>query len=52
MNVRFGPAGIPLSCKGRTLKDGLEDIYALELNAMEIQLVRGVGQKIDNGEVE
>ena len=48
MNVRFGPAGIPLSCKGRTLKDGLEDIYALELNAMEIQLVRGVGQKIEN----
>jgi deoxyribonuclease-4 len=50
MFVRFGPAGIPLSCKGRTLKDGLEDIYALELNAMEIQLVRGVGQKIDNAE--
>jgi deoxyribonuclease-4 len=50
MSVRFGPAGIPLSCKGRTLKDGLEDIYALELNAMEIQLVRGVGQKIENTE--
>jgi deoxyribonuclease-4 len=50
MFVRFGPAGIPLSCKGRTLKDGLEDIYALELNAMEIQLVRGVGQKIENAE--
>jgi len=50
MFIRFGPAGIPLSCKGRTLKDGLEDIYALELNAMEIQLVRGVGQKIENAE--
>ena len=50
MFVRFGPAGIPLSCKGRTLKDGLEDIYSLELNAMEIQLVRGVGQKIENAE--
>lgn len=50
MIIRFGPAGIPLSCKGRTLKDGLEDIYALELNAMEIQLVRGVGQKIENAE--
>jgi deoxyribonuclease-4 len=48
MFVRFGPAGIPLSCKGRTLKDGLEDIYALELNAMEIQLVRGVGQMVEN----
>ncbi len=50
MFIRFGPAGIPLSCKGRTLKDGLEDIYALELNALEIQLVRGVGQKIENAE--
>jgi deoxyribonuclease-4 len=28
----------------------LEDIYALELNAMEIQLVRGVGQMVDNAE--
>lgn len=42
MRIRFGPAGIPLSCKGRTLKDGIEDVHALELNAMEIQLVRAV----------
>jgi len=40
MNIRFGPAGIPLSCKGRTLKDGIEDIHALQLDAMEIQLLR------------
>lgn len=44
MRIRFGPAGIPLSCKGRTLKDGIEDVHALELNAMEIQLVRAVGE--------
>ena len=50
MNVRFGPAGLPLSCKGRTLVDGLEDIYRLELNTMEIQLVRGIGQSIDRAD--
>ncbi len=38
--IRFGPAGIPLSCKGRTLKDGIEDIHNLGLNAMEVQMVR------------
>jgi deoxyribonuclease-4 len=38
--IRFGPAGIPLSCKGRTLKDGIEDVHILGLTAMEIQLVR------------
>ena len=26
--IRFGPAGIPLSCKGRTIRDGIEDIHA------------------------
>jgi len=29
-----------LSCKGRTLKDGIEDIHTLGLNAMEVQFVR------------
>lgn len=38
--IRFGPAGIPLSCKGRTLKDGVEDVHNLGLTAMEVQLVR------------
>ncbi len=38
--IRFGPAGIPLSCKGRTLKDGIEDVHHLGLTAMEAQLVR------------
>jgi deoxyribonuclease-4 len=50
MKIRFGPAGLPLSCKGRTLIDGLEDIYRLELNSMEIQLVRGIGQTFDKSE--
>ena len=41
--IRIGPAGIPLSCKGRTNKDGI--VYTkqiLDLNAMEIQFVRGL----------
>lgn len=38
--IRFGPAGIPLSCKGRTLKDGIEDVHSLSLSALEIQMVR------------
>ncbi len=38
--IRFGPAGIPLSCKGRTLKDGIEDVHNLGLTALEAQLVR------------
>ena len=41
--IKIGPAGIPLSCKGRTNKDGL--VYTkqiLDLNAMEIQFVRGL----------
>ena len=38
--IRFGPSGIPLSCKGRTLRDGIEDVHNLGLTAMEIQLVR------------
>lgn len=38
--IRFGPSGIPLSCKGRTLGDGIDDIHNLGLTAMEVQLVR------------
>ena len=38
--IRFGPAGIPLSCKGRTLKDGVEDVHVLSLTALEIQMIR------------
>lgn len=41
--IRIGQAGIPLSCKGRTNKDGI--VYTkqiLDLNAMELQFVRGL----------
>ena len=38
--IRFGPAGIPLSCKGRTLRDGISDIHSLGLTAMEVQFIK------------
>ncbi len=38
--IRFGPAGIPLSCKGRTLRDGIADVHLLGLSAMEIQFIK------------
>jgi deoxyribonuclease-4 len=41
--IRIGQAGIPLSCKGRTNKDGLKYTKEiLDLNAMELQFVRGL----------
>jgi deoxyribonuclease-4 len=38
--IRFGPSGIPLSCKGRTLFDGIEDVHMLGLTALEVQMIR------------
>ena len=38
--IRYGPAGIPLSCKGRTLRDGIADVHHLGLTAMEIQFIK------------
>jgi deoxyribonuclease-4 len=41
--IRIGQAGIPLSCKGRTNKDGIVYTHKnLDLNAIEIQFVRGL----------
>lgn len=39
--IRFGFAGIPLSCKGRTYKDGLIYTKNLGLNALEVELIKG-----------
>jgi deoxyribonuclease-4 len=38
--IRFGPAGIPLSCKGRTLRDGIADVHHLGLAALEVQFIK------------
>ncbi len=42
MVIRIGPAGIPLSCKGRTIKDGVIYTRNLELDAIQVQFVRGI----------
>ena len=38
--IRFGPAGIPLSCKGRTLRYGIADVHHLGLTSMEVQFIK------------
>ncbi len=38
--IRFGVAGIPLTSKGRTYIDSIEDVANLGLNALEVQLLR------------
>jgi deoxyribonuclease IV len=40
--IRIGPGGIPLSCKGRTIKDGVIYTRNLELDAIQVQFVRGI----------
>jgi len=42
MPVKMGPAGVPLSCKGRTIVEGMDDIISLGLETMEVQTVRMV----------
>ncbi len=38
--IRFGIAGIPLTSKGRTFVESVEDAHGLGLNALEVQLLR------------
>ncbi|MCY0851545.1 MAG: TIM barrel protein [Thermoplasma acidophilum] len=38
--IRFGIAGIPLTSKGRTFIDSVEETHNLGLNALEVQLLR------------
>ncbi|MHB8586581.1 MAG: TIM barrel protein [Thermoplasmatota archaeon] len=40
--IWLGPAGVPLSCKGRTTLEGVQHVQELGLNAMEVQFVRGI----------
>lgn len=50
--LRFGPNGIPLSCKGRTWLDAVKDVKALDLEALEFQLIRGIGQDLKDPEIQ
>jgi len=42
MNIRFGPAGVPIQCKGSSSLDGVECCATLGLYAMEVQFGMGV----------
>lgn len=45
--MRWGPAGIPLSAKGKGVVKGIEETARLGLSAMEIEFVRGINMKED-----
>ena len=47
MEVWLGPAGVPVSSKGRSTLDGIKTISDLGLNAMEVEFVRGVKMGLD-----
>ena len=38
--IRFGIAGIPLTSKGRTFVESVEEVHNLGLNSLEVQLLR------------
>jgi len=44
---RFGISGIPLSSKGRMLRDAIEDTYQMGLNAVEIPFFKVNVQEMD-----
>ncbi|MHC1584707.1 MAG: TIM barrel protein [Candidatus Syntropharchaeia archaeon] len=48
MRIRFGPAGIPLSCKGKGTIDGIKYTADEGLDAFEVEFVRGVRMSIEN----
>lgn len=47
-SVRFGPAGIPIRCEGKSTLDGVRCCADLGLRAMEMEFVQGVRMKEDS----
>lgn len=45
MTIRFGPAGIPIQCKGTSTLEGVKCCSSLGLTAMEMEFVQGVRMK-------
>lgn len=45
MNVRFGPAGVPIQCEGSSTHEGVKCCSELGLSAMEMEFVHGVRMK-------
>jgi deoxyribonuclease-4 len=47
MKILLGTAGVPVGCKERSTLAGIEHIHKINLNAMEIEFVRGVKMSLD-----
>ena len=45
--IRFGPAGIPIQCKGGSTEEGVRCCSELGLEAMEMEFVQGVRMNAD-----
>ena len=53
MTIRFGPAGIPIQCTGKSTLEGVKCCAELGLDAMEMEFVQGVRMKEETaGEVQ
>ncbi len=46
-NLLFGTAGIPLSTKNRNTSKGIIEVSNLNLDAMELEFVRGVNMSAE-----
>jgi len=44
--LRFGPAGMPTTMKGRRLPEGIEYVSKLGLEAFEVEFVQGVKMQL------
>lgn len=50
-DIRFGPAGIPIQCDGRSTLEGVKCCAQLGLRAMEMEFVQGVRLKEKDAEI-
>lgn len=48
--IHLGPAGVPISSKDHSTLGGLRRVAELEINAMEVEFVRGVAMSNDTAE--
>jgi len=47
MKIRLGPAGIPISCRGKSSIEGVKKVAELKLDAMEVSFTHGVHMSLE-----
>ena len=47
MEIRLGPSGIPISCKGNSSVEGVKRVAELKLKAMEISFTHGIHMSLE-----